>query len=297
MNPTEFYRRISGVLDPARLQARKVAVIGLGSGGCRVAAELGRLGVQLLLVERPGERLEEHNIARHLLGYSSLGKTKLSEMAKYIRNLNPGVQIKTCPLDAVARQEALGRALEAWGPDLIAVCTDNEPSKHAVNDIALRLAVPQTGGAVYDGGIGGEVYRVRNGEACYGCLSAHLRLERHVSNPGGVSDYSNPRMHEAPSTCALNLDIEQIALLQCRITLELLLGAETSLAGLPAAANLCVFSNRIVPRVFARPWHAEFFAVPRRQDCLDCGQPPVGAEAQIDGIVAGLRASPVTVRD
>src|SRR5690348_16047351 len=44
MNPEQFYKRIAGIFAPERLWGKKVVVVGLGSGGCRVAAELGRLG-------------------------------------------------------------------------------------------------------------------------------------------------------------------------------------------------------------------------------------------------------------
>lgn len=291
MNRAEFYRPVASLVNPTILRQKKVAVVGLGSGGCRVAAELGRLGVQLLLIDRPNERLQEHNIVRHLLGYRSLGKSKLSEMVKYIRNLNPSVRVKTCALDVVQRPDLLARHLERWHPDVIAVCTDNEPSKHAVNDLALRLEVPQTGGAVYDGGIGGEVYRVRSGEACYGCLAAQLQLDRQTPKSNLPQDYSNPQAPESPTTCALNLDIEQIALLQSRLTLELLLGPAQGIMGLPAEVNLCVFANRVVPGTFTRPWHCEFFRVARRKDCLECGQATGELELEAARILSSLQGS------
>lgn len=291
-NAAEFYRSVCGLVDPRRLSRKRVAVVGLGSGGGRVAAELGRLGVQLLLVERPRERIEEHNIVRHLLGYSSLGKPKLGEMAAYLANLNPAGQVKLCALDVVEQQDQFAAGLARWAPDVIAVCTDNEPSKHALNEVALRLRVPLTGGAVYDGGIGGEIYRVRPGQACYGCLATQLRLERQVPAAGRARDYTNPAANENHTTSALNLDIGQIALLQSRLTLQFLLEPEADLVGLPAEVNLCVFANRRVQGVFARPWHCEFFSIARRADCLSCGQPvdaPTGTTVRTTGVSLARR--------
>jgi molybdopterin/thiamine biosynthesis adenylyltransferase len=290
MNRDEFYRRISDLLNTRDLESKAVAVIGLGSGGSRVAAELGRLGIRLLLVERPGELLEEHNIVRHLLGYSSLGKPKLTEMVAYIRNLNPGARVTAWPLDAIDQARHLGRLLEERRPDLIAVCTDNEPSKHAINQLALRLGIPQIGGAVYDGGIGGEVYRASPGKACYGCIAAQLQLRHQPRGSGQVQDYSNPNIEEAQATCALSLDIEQIALLQCRMALDLLLGKENALLRLPPEVNLCVFANRVVPGAFSRPLRCEFFNVPKRADCLECGEAPPQLEAEAERILCGLRS-------
>lgn len=287
MNQTEFYKRISGLLDTVELQKKRVAVIGLGSGGCRVAAELGRMGVQLLLVERPGELLQEHNIVRHLLGYSALGKSKLAEMARYITSLNAAVSVRCCALDVAARPERLATRLASWRADLIAVCTDNEPSKHALNEVALRLGIPQTGGAVYDDGIGGEVYRVRPGQACYGCIAAQLQLDRNLPSQSHPQNYSSSERTE-PATSALSLDIQQIALLQCRLTLDLLLDGETGLTGLPPEVNVCVFANRVVPGTFARPMHAEFFRVIKRADCLSCGTAQRDFEDEAANILSGL---------
>lgn len=119
MNRAAFYDRISGLLDPNLLQTKKVAVIGLGSGGSRVAAGLGRLGVNLFLIERPGELLEEHNIVRHVLGYGALGKPKLTEMRRHICNLNASVSVDCCSLDVVAQQELLTKRLKEWRPPAI----------------------------------------------------------------------------------------------------------------------------------------------------------------------------------
>src|SRR5512140_1885856 len=116
MDEAEFYKSISGIVEPSQLRSKRAAVIGLGSGGSRVAAELGRLGVELLLIERPNERLEEHNIVRHLLGYRSLGKPKLGEMLKYLRNLNPSVALHPFPLDVVHAPGVLEERLKLWRP-------------------------------------------------------------------------------------------------------------------------------------------------------------------------------------
>jgi hypothetical protein len=291
MNTDEFYRTASGLLGPRSIQTKRVAVAGLGSGGGRVAAELGRLGVNLLLVERPEERLEEHNVLRHVLDYRSLGKLKLLEMLEYIRNLNPSTHIESCPLDVVENQEAFEKQLKLWRPDVLAVCTDNEPSKHALNKVAFSLGIPQTGGAVYDRGVGGEVYRTSPGQACYGCLASHLSLERYAPRSRDDNYDSAPEDSPTQSICALNLDIQQIALLQCRMTLQLLLGTTWEELRVPGEVNLCVFANRVVPGIFARGWHCEFYSVSRQKDCLICGQGCTGFEHDADRIVAELKKS------
>lgn len=292
MNRQAYYSRIRGLLAPERLQSKTVVVVGLGSGGCRVAAELARLGIDLILVERPGELLEEHNIVRHLLGYPSLGKSKLSEMARYVRKLNPECRVSRCSLDVVRQKEAFGRRLEQWRPDLLAVCTDNEQSKHALNQLALPLGLPQVGAGVYDGGIGGEVYRVNPGQACYGCIAEQLQLQRHTAEEP-TPDYSSPEPFAMRSTCALNLDIEQIALMQSRVVLDTLL-KEPGFLGLPPNVNLLVFANRVVPGTFRRPLHCDFYAVNKKAACLDCGQMEGDVQQEADKILTALGAESST---
>jgi molybdopterin/thiamine biosynthesis adenylyltransferase len=222
------------------------------------------------------------------LGYPSLGKSKIGELRRHLRRLYPFARIKACPLDVVEDGELFQNRLTRWKPDLLAVCTDNEQSKHAVNQIALRLGLAQVGAGVYDGGIGGEVYRVVPGTACYGCIAAHLQLHRPAKENHSVH-YNGPDAFQAQSTCALNLDIEQIALLQTRLALELLLN-DPGFSGLPAAVNLLVFANRVVPGTFHRPFHCEFFNIRRHSGCLDCGDVAGDMDQKAERIVTSLQA-------
>jgi molybdopterin/thiamine biosynthesis adenylyltransferase len=296
MNETEFYKRITKIFLPEKLHGKKVVVIGLGSGGCRVAAELGRMGVSLVLVERPGEVLLEHNIIRHLLGYKSLGRPKLDEMARYIHDLNPSVGLECWDLDVVESSDLFEERLRGASPSLVAVCTDSEESKHTINAACLGLQLPQVGGGVYDGGVGGEVYLVRPGQACYGCIAEQLQLRPKMPQRAIDIDYSHLDLDEFRSTCALALDIAQIALLQVRLALNLLLEGDPDLIGLPQTVNLCVFTNRTIPAAFSRPWHGDFFAVPRSTSCLSCGDAPGDVAREATLIRASLK-QPVIAPD
>src|SRR5438445_5876260 len=128
MNEIEFYKRTSSLLRPEDLRGKKVVVVGLGSGGSRAAAELGRLGISLVLIERPGELLLEHNIIRHLLNYDSVGRPKLTEVAQHISKFNPSTSINCIEMDVTAQKEAFDQLLSKERPTLILMCTDNEQS-------------------------------------------------------------------------------------------------------------------------------------------------------------------------
>lgn len=286
MNKTLFYKRLPKHLRPAKLRRYLVLIVGLGSGGSQIVVYLGRLGIMLLLVDRPGERLEEHNIFRHVLGYDSLGKSKHTELKRHIANLNPETKVTCVDLDVVASSQEFETLVRRSKPDLIVVATDNAQSRHAVDAVAVRQGIPTVGAGVYDGGIGGEVYLTRPGAACYGCLAAAMNLEKVPAPKPGNLDYNNLNLDEVRSTCALNLDIEQIALIQARVALGVLLN-DSQLTGLPPEVNFIVFNNHGMPAPFARPLHAEFFHLQRDPDCLTCGRPPADT-SEADRILATL---------
>jgi molybdopterin/thiamine biosynthesis adenylyltransferase len=290
MNPEAYYRRIRGVLHPEKLGGKKTFVVGLGSGGSRVAIELGRVGVELLLIELPGECIQEHNIVRYPLGYEFLGEPKNRAVARHIATLNPSTKVTVDDLDVSAEKEKFAGLVAKVKPDLVIVCVDNEQAKHAVNEVAVRIGVGQVGAGVYDGGIGGEITIARPTSACYACIADHLQLARQTPRTERNIDYNNLNASEIRSTCALNLDIEQIALIQARIALHLLLDGEPDLTGIPDEINLCVFCNRTVPNdpVLGRPLHCEFFHIPRNPDCLVCGASSPDVEAEAHRILKSL---------
>ncbi len=265
-----YFRRTTGLLRPEILRSKRVINIGAGSGGSRVDEELGRVGVELWLVDRPDEVLEEHNIIRHVLGYESLGRPKNWEMARHIGNLNPSARVHPIDMDVANSAEDFARLVDEVNPHLLLASTDNLESKFVIDQVARSRGIPVVGAAVYDGGVGGEVYITRPGEACYGCISAHLRIEDARPHQKRSIDYNNLDVDEIRSTCALNLDIAQVALLHSRISLQLLMGEQADLVSLPPETNLVVFANRRIPGVMDQSLSAAFFHLARRPECLLC---------------------------
>ncbi|MCG3148167.1 MAG: hypothetical protein PCFJNLEI_01610 [Verrucomicrobiae bacterium] len=292
MNAEIYYRRIVGILQPARLQNTRVIVVGLGSGGSRIAIELGRIGVELVLVDLPNERVEEHNIIRFPLGYPVLGQLKNEAVASHLRDLNPASRVTTVNLDVTTQQKEFLALVRSVSPQLIMVCVDNEPARHCINECAVAAGVPQVAGGVYDGGIGGEVTIASPQAACYACIADHLQLTRQAPVKPRSIDYNNLDVAEIQSTCALNLDIEQIALIQARIGLHILLAGDPDLTGIPRTVNLCVFCNRPLTGdvVLGRPLHCEFFSVPRDPECLVCGASSTTVSSEANRILHALEA-------
>ena len=102
MNHNDLFKRTEAILKPEIAGEEVWALIGSGSGGGRVAEEAARFGVRrIILVDRPGEKLEEHNIIRHVLGYRDLGRLKVEALRDHLLNINPECQVETVSLDVV----------------------------------------------------------------------------------------------------------------------------------------------------------------------------------------------------
>ena len=267
MNRTEYYKRTLKVLNPDIAQAEVFLFDGVGSGGARGAEEAARFGVgTIILVDRPGERLEEHNIIRHTLGYRDLGRLKVEALRDRLLDINPGCTIETCSLD-ISRDVQTHRMLVERATQ-VHICTDNELSKHMTNELCVELGKPMVFASVFDGGCGGEAGRVMPSEACYGCIAKHLNVPA-TDSAGETIDYTDPDSLQEP-TAALNIDIAQIAILQARLGLLTMLEKHDQNEGPPG--NYILFGNRPVEGLFSRMLESEIWTIPADENCLVCGR-------------------------
>jgi len=290
MNRTELFKRTESILKPETARTEVWAFIGVGSGGARVAEEAARFGVgTIILVDRPDEKLEEHNIIRHVLGYRDLGHLKVDAMRNHLLNINPDCAVETESLDVVADRQRLAeivrRSTQAH------LCTDNERSKHVVNEEAVKAGVPLIFAGVFDGGCGGEVGRVMPDGPCYACMAHYLNRSGRFDEQRAPEtfDYTNASGTEK-STAALNLDIAQIALIQARVGLLTMLGRHDKAADLKG--NYILFGNRAVEGLFPRMLSSDLWAIPRDPGCLICGSagmPDEDTEATAEAILSGAK--------
>ncbi|HAB15154.1 MAG TPA: ThiF family adenylyltransferase [Verrucomicrobiota bacterium] len=266
----EYYKRVSPLLDVGRLTSLRIVVIGLRSGGADIAVEFGRLGVSLFLTDLADEKIEGHNVIRHVLGAGALGRIKHEAMAEHIRNLNPAAAVLSAGFDAVADLDTMAAALKDFSPHLIFAATDNEESKFAIDSVGREQGITVVGGGVYDGGVGGEVYVSDGGGACYGCITRFIRGTKRPRAAQRRHDYSSVDLPELRATAALKLDIAQIASICVRFGLQRLLSPDQDRFGVLKGANLAIFANHRVPGIFERPLSAQFFAVTPQAQCLVC---------------------------
>jgi len=164
---SELYTRSKGLLEVDALEKKRVLIVGLGSGGSNIAVELAKAGVGYFsLVDF--DRIELHNIARHICGVNELGRLKTNAVKDAILLKNPYAQIKTYDFDMNDHLDIIEQ--EIIEADLTIVATDELKSRFFLNDLLVKQEKTGLFGRAVTRAEGGDVLRVRPGGPCYACL-------------------------------------------------------------------------------------------------------------------------------
>lgn len=266
----DFDARIKGLFEVSRLASKRVAIIGLGSGGAVVATQLVRCGVgHFRLVDF--DRLEVHNIARHVCDLRDIGRYKTRALRDLLMNSSPFVQVETYEVNILDDLTLLQEIVE--GCDLVIAATDSEESKMAINRVCWQRGIPAVYGAAYNRAFGGDVFRVASStDACYACF--HTVVAEFFGPPPAATDdfspgYADPsQMADLIAEPGLAMDAGMIALILTRVALlTLLRDVQTSLPDF--TSNWILFGNR-AEWIFQKPLESIFIDVPKRPDCPVC---------------------------
>jgi molybdopterin/thiamine biosynthesis adenylyltransferase len=258
-------KRIDGLIDTEALADAHVTVVGLGTVGSTVAVELAKAGVgTFTLVDH--DRLEIHNVARHVCGVDDLGRRKTRAVADRVRLTNPLASVETWDGDVTEAPQAFaGRAAES---DLVVVCTDTDVSKLVVNRECLDIDVPAIYAGVYERAMGGDVIRVVPGETpCYDCILGNMAEDMdRDERVAGQADYSQPGTEQSNPEPGLSVDVGFVSLIQTRYALATLLPDERD----GFERDACFWGNE-ADYIFSRPLQSRFATVSYRDDCRTCG--------------------------
>lgn len=164
----EYFSRIEGRVDVARLKDAFVVMVGVGSVGSLMAFELARCGVgHVVLVD--GDRLEGANLPRHSLPECYVGTNKAEAMASHLVLNVPGLDVGPGPyhLDDSFDDEDVDRLIAP--ADLVVVATDDRGAQRRIARRALAMDIPAIVPGLY-ADRGGEVFvQLNPGEACFMC--------------------------------------------------------------------------------------------------------------------------------
>lgn len=154
-----------GAAGQRRLGASRVAIVGCGATGSRMAELLARAGVgHLRLIDR--DIVELSNLQRQALYTTADAEAvepKAAAAARALTAIDPGLRVESHVEDLEARNA--GELLA--GVDLVLDGTDNFPTRMVCNDWCVREGRP----FIYTGvvGIEGQVLVVQPGGPCLRC--------------------------------------------------------------------------------------------------------------------------------
>lgn len=156
-----------GEAGQAALAASHALIIGIGGLGCPAAQYLAGAGVgQITLIDR--DTVEASNLHRQgLYAEADIGLNKVDAAAARLHASNGDIRIDA--LHSRLTDAVLERQCDA--ADVVLDCTDNFPSRFAINAACVAARKPLISGAAI--GLGGQVGVFRNDQAdaaCYRCL-------------------------------------------------------------------------------------------------------------------------------
>ena len=259
-------KRIDGLIDTDRLEDSHVVVVGIGTVGSTVAKELAKAGVgKLTLIDF--DRLEIHNVVRHVCGVDDLGRKKTAALRDTLLNTNPKLSVQTADINVNKNEGTVGEFVA--DADVVAACADDEGSKLVLNYQCLKHETPAVYAGVYERGMGGDVIRVAAGETpCYDCVLGNVSddLDR-SERVSGEPDYSQPGNDQPDAEPGLSTDAGFISLIQTKFIMrELLSGDNYS----DISHDMVFWGNR-EEYIFDKPLHSRFAAAEFRDDCRTCG--------------------------
>lgn len=263
--------RVERLIGPGNLDAlrrKRVAIIGLGSGGGFIALALAMSGVGSFLL-MDDDTLEETNIVRHVADRRYLGWNKADAVADLIHQRNAAASVTIVK----GRLEANLDALD--GCDLVVSGLDGEGSKYVLNQACLERRLTVVYAGVYERGEGGDVCLIHPYDGpCYACWAGELRegiAERRPSDE--VLDYGmigpEGTLEAEPG---LWLHVTRIASVQADMALNELLRDSEIYRAQPG--NTVVLANvalEIVDGQTSFPYSSIWATIDRDPDCLVCG--------------------------
>jgi molybdopterin/thiamine biosynthesis adenylyltransferase len=257
-----------------QLAHKKVAVIGVGSGGGFAALALAMSGVGHFVLLDP-DQLSASNVVRHVADRRYIDQPKATALADLIRHRNPAANVTAL----TGTLDDYPNALE--GCDLVVVGVDDEHPKFAINAACRAAGLTAVYAGVYERGEGGDVAIIppdnADGAPCYACWSLQLRDDAAPEPVPGAPvvdlDYGQARPDGTfAAEPGLWLHVTRVAAAQADMALNELLRGTSAYRELPG--NTVILANvamEILNGVVAPPYSAQWLNMVRDPNCYVCG--------------------------
>jgi molybdopterin/thiamine biosynthesis adenylyltransferase len=278
--------RLLGAVALGHLRQKKVAVIGLGSGGGFVATGLAMSAVSnFVLID--DDLLETHNVVRHVGDLRDVGRPKAELVADLIvaRNGEAKAQV------IIGRVEDHAAALD--GVDLVICAADGEGTKYLINDLCREKHLTAIYAGVYERGEGGDVVTIYPDDGpCYACWAVNLRQGQLSPSPDGSGELDYGLLNEQGTLDAepgLWLHVARVAGVQADIALNELLRDTPAHRVMPG--NTVVLANdalEIIEGKMTPPHSAEWINIKRNPACLVCGDSSQASSIALDTLAGDM---------
>lgn len=295
--------RVDGLAPSQTLREKRVALVGVGSGGSMVAINLAAAGVGTLhLFDR--DVLSVDNVFRHACDLRHIGRAKVLAVKDQIASYDLPSKVITHDQDVVKDAGDLWATMAEV--DLVVCATDNILSRRLVNYVAVRSGVPLVMACTFENASIGEIIRVRPAESsCYECTRSGLskagvlQLLPDAEESGSHIPYGRePEIgEEAQATNqGSRADVAIVSALQSRVAISTLLTGEVE----PLPTDYLTWGGRIVtdlsgPFNFERPYSTNWVHLERQDACPVCGDigRPVDKESDraYEEIMASLQGT------
>ncbi|MHA2203795.1 MAG: HesA/MoeB/ThiF family protein [Candidatus Hodarchaeales archaeon] len=239
VNLNRLFVRVDQKETPLELLSKKrVAIIGMGSGGALLALYLAKSGIkEFIFID--DDHLETHNIIRHICDLDDLGRFKTLAVKDYIEARIPYIDIQTAErkfdLHTKADFDYFNSLL--MDVDVIAAVSGEHNVNYAINDFihSNQLNIPIIYAGTFDGVKGGLMFKVDplKEDYCYHCIYSKPDVNGSIqtkSIPTTVEleqkiSYDRT-LQEQLAQPGLGLDVDNLTILLSKFCLDILLTGE-----------------------------------------------------------------------
>jgi len=165
------------------LLASRVLIVGMGGLGSPVSMYLAAAGVGSLVLT-DYDHVDVSNLQRQIVHtHADLGELKAVSARQTLISLNPNVKVTALDYELDER-ELLEQAAQA---DVLVDCTDNFPSRFALNHASIITSTPLvSGAAIRWEGLVSTFMPARVSSPCYQCLYPDTGIEAATCAMEGV---------------------------------------------------------------------------------------------------------------
>lgn len=207
---------------------------GTSHGSGEIVTEMTEGGFALM----DFDRVELHNLARHIATVNDIGRLKTDVVEDAIKGKNPYAAVDKYSIDLNDNLVLLGK--EVRKADIVVCATDNNRSRFVLSGILKEEGKVGIFGRAITRAEGGDVFRYRPGGPCYSCLIGKgFSNEEEISDlqaarrEGRIPAYVSQEDAEAMVQVGLSSDILPICNLMVKLVLvELSKGKDSGISSL-----------------------------------------------------------------